>query len=227
MNMSDAQRVNGWLTAARALRDHPWRWPLGWGPETFRSVYRLNRTQHAADLIGYGRIADHAHNLPLELLVTLGVVGAAAVGYLGWRLWKEADEEGRACMLGLLAMSMVEPVFFPPAAMLFLLLGVGRRELLFAYWWEPFWARLGALALVALCLGVWAFDNVPGRSLALHPRESEANQLAIMAALQQGKNDLAVVYARRAAAADPMHRDVVKQAAALEAAVGARRALAR
>ncbi len=212
LSMSDVQRLDGWETALRALRAHPGRTlTFGWGPETFQSVYRLHRTQASADVIGYDRVADHVHNLPLELLVTLGVVGAASFVYLAWSLWKEADAEGRAALLGLGAMAMVEPIFFPPAALLFLLLGARRQDMT---------ARrapgLGAAILAIAFALVWWFDF---HSLTLHPHESEANQLMVMDCLRKGRPDLAVVYARRAAAADPMHRPLVAQAARLEAAV--------
>lgn len=220
MNMSDFQRVNGWVTGARALREHPWRWLFGWGPETFRSIYRLHRTQHASDVIGPQRIADHAHNLPLELLLTLGAVGTAAFIYLVWTLWRDASDEGRACMLGLGVMSMVEPLFFPPAAMLCLLLGAGCRE----YRWlvndEGAWARVAAGVLAVFAIGMWVDDVTGrGRSLTLHPHESEANQLAVADALGKRRPELAVIYARRAAAADPTYRELVAQTAALEATV--------
>ena len=224
MNMSDTQRVNGWLTAVEALHGHPWRWPFGWGPETFRAVYRLHRTQHAADLIGAHHVADHAHNLPLELLVSLGAVGAAACAYLAWEVWREADDEGRACMVAALTLSMVEPLFFPPAAMLFLLVGSSQRRAVLKFWTAPTWARVAALALTALSIGVWVDDLDPRRRLWLHPRESEANQQAIVEAIQRGDGELAVVYATRAAKADPMWRELQAQAEQLEAAVRARRA---
>lgn len=215
MKLSDVQRLDGWATAARALHDHPGRWLFGWGPETFKSVYRLHRTQAAADLIGFDKVADHAHNLPLELLVTLGAVGTAAFVYLAWDLWREADLEARAAMLGIGLMSMVEPVFFLPAAALFLLLGVRRRARA---------SRAPRVAVVVLALvaaGVWGLDEI-AHPLFLHPHESEANQLAVMAALQRGDAKLAVIYARRAVAADPMHRALVKQAEQLEIAVDRR-----
>ncbi len=214
MNMSDVQRLDGWVTAARALRAHPGRWAFGWGPETFKSVYRLHRTQAAADLIGYERVADHVHNLPLELLVTLGAVGTAAFVYLGWDLWRGADIAARAALLGLGVMSMVEPVFFPPAAALFLLLGVRRK----AHGRAP---RIVVVLFSVVAAGVWMLD-VTTHPLFLHPRESEANQTALMGALKRGRPELAVIYAQRAVASDPLNRDLVKQAEQLEAAVGRR-----
>ncbi len=226
MNMSDTQRLDAWATAIRALRAHPWRAALfGWGPETFRSAYRLYRTQGSADLIGAMRVADHAHSLPLELLVTLGAVGTAAFAYFAWRLWQEADREGRAALLGLAVMSMVEPVFFPPAAMLALLLGA-RRYGMFGHWTWPRAATLSvAAALALLSAGVWVddFSGFTGRSLVLHPHESEANQLALAGALQRGQLDQAVFYGQQAAKADPRYRELVAQAAQFEAAVRARR----
>ena len=123
MTLADSQRLVGWKTALRALWAHPDRWVLGWGPETFPIAYRLHRTAHDVDLLGVAAIADHAHSLPLELLLTLGAAGTVAFVYLFWHLWENACDDGRAAMLGLLLMSAVEPVFFPAAALLALALG--------------------------------------------------------------------------------------------------------
>lgn len=123
LRLTDLQRLSGWRTAVVALRAHPWRWPFGWGPETFPLVYRLHRDAAATSLIGPTHIADHAHNLPLELLVTLGGAGTAAVAWLLWSLWRDADDVGQAALLGLLLMSLVEPVPVQGWALLFLLLG--------------------------------------------------------------------------------------------------------
>ena len=121
---SDSQRIEGWRVALVALRAHPWRTlTLGWGPETFPLAYRLYRSQAAVEFLGAGRIADHAHNLPLELLVTIGAVGTAAVVYLLWTLWEHADTPARAAMVGLLLVSMVEPIAWPAWGLLFLILG--------------------------------------------------------------------------------------------------------
>lgn len=218
--MRDVQRLEGWKTAWAALQAHPWRWPLGWGPETFRSIYRLERTRYTTDLIGAQHVADHAHNLPLELLLTLGVVGTAAFAYFAWRLWEEAEDEGRAALLGVLVISMVEPVFFPPAAMLALILGAERRTLTLRFWDYPFWARVAAGVLTVLAIGIWIDDATSARrSLTLHPHESEANQIAIAESLAQGRYQWAVIYAQRAANADPMYKELVEQADALEATV--------
>ena len=214
LSMSDVQRIDGWKTALRALRAHPGRaLTFGWGPETFQPVYRLYRTQASADLIGYDKVADHAHNLPLELLVTLGAIGTAAFVYFAWRLWMEADTEGRAALLGMAVMALVEPVFFPAAALLFLLLGARREDLHAAP--AP---RLAAGALVVVAAIVWGMDR-SARSLFLHPHQSEANQFAVMAAIQRGDGEAALVYAKRAAAADPRHTPMIAQVAELEAAV--------
>lgn len=222
MNMSDVQRIDGWKTAIRALRARPLRaLTFGWGPETFQAVYRLHRTRASADLIGFDRVADHAHNLPLELLVTAGVVGTTAFVYLIRSLWRDADREARAAMLGLGIMSMVEPVFFPPAAMLFLLLGVRRKDALLQSRPAP---RTWATIFAIVAAGMLALDLVGyvARPLLLHPHESEANQLAVMAALQRNDLAQAVVYAERATAADPMHRVLAEQTSQLEAAVKGR-----
>lgn len=217
--MRDIQRLEGWKTALRALWVHPWRWSFGWGPETFRAVYRLERTRYTTDLIGPSRVADHAHNLPLELLVTVGAVGTAAFAYFVWRLWEEASDEGRAALLGVLVLSMVEPVFFPPAAMLALILGSDRSRLLWRYGWSE-GARVAAGVLTALAIGIWVDDATSQRrSLFLHPHESEANQQAIAESLAQGRYQWAVIYAQRAANADPMYKEIVEQADALEATV--------
>lgn len=223
LGMSDVQRLDGWKTALRALHHQPLhRWLFGWGPETYRSVYRLYRTQEAADLIGHNRVADHVHNLPLELLLTVGLVGTAAFAYFAWCLWRDADEEGRAAMLGLAVMSLVEPIFFPPAAMLALILGSQRRQSCLA---RPFWMQAGAVFCAAVAIGMWLDDVFPTpRSLILHPHESEANQLAIVDALQAGRNDLAVFYAQRAVKADPAFTELAAEEARFEAAVRARRA---
>lgn len=157
-NHSDAQRIAGWLTGLRALKNHPARWLFGWGPETFPIAYRLHRTPHAYQV--FGGSADHAHNIFLELLVTLGLAGTAAVAYLLYKLWRSCDDVGKATMLGVLVIALVEPI--PWQAWGLMCMIVGSRQVR-AYTDHEGPSRLAAItatstvaALIAAFL--WASD---------------------------------------------------------------------
>lgn len=218
ISASDAQRLVGWSTAVKVLREQPaWRWALGWGPETFRAVYRLYRTQGAAAFVGYDRVADHAHDLPLELLVTLGALGTAAFVYLARSLWRDGDHEARAALLGLGVMSLVEPLFAPPALLLFALLGSRREDLVAG---RDVRRPVGVALALAAAL-VWSADQ-RGRSIWLHPRESEACQYELAGALGRGNYAAAGRWLDCVKRADPAHRPMQEQASALSARLGAR-----
>src|SRR6185436_19287259 len=62
-----------WSTALRITRDHPW---LGIGPDNFRHVYGRSLGLAAWD----SRV--HANNSYIEVLVSMGVIGAALLAWL-------------------------------------------------------------------------------------------------------------------------------------------------
>ncbi|MEE8442584.1 MAG: O-antigen ligase family protein [Dehalococcoidia bacterium] len=83
------------LSAARAgLEAFGHRPVLGWGPENF--VVAFDRYAVAEDFTAGTRLADQAHNKPIEELVTKGLMGFTAyallLGWMGWILVRTVRE---------------------------------------------------------------------------------------------------------------------------------------
>lgn len=80
----DLDRMEVWLAAWKAFTMRP---VFGWGVDGFGDAFMLLR-----DPVSWGwksfRGMESAHMLILDVLVSTGLVGAAAWGFLGWKAWK-------------------------------------------------------------------------------------------------------------------------------------------
>ena len=70
---SAATRFQIWDAAWRATLQRPL---LGWGPDTFRMVFRLFQPPAYNRDAGYRSVADNAHNYLLQLTAGIGIMGA-------------------------------------------------------------------------------------------------------------------------------------------------------
>ncbi|HUR33741.1 MAG TPA: O-antigen ligase family protein [Vicinamibacterales bacterium] len=80
-----------WSAALRMLIDHPW---LGVGPDNYRLLYGRYSTLKVAD----PRV--HSNNMYIELIAGTGLVGAAALVWLGARLGAAAMAAARSDGIG-------------------------------------------------------------------------------------------------------------------------------
>ena len=71
---SAVTRFQIWHAAWRATLDRPL---LGWGPDTFRMVFRWFQPTYYNRDAGYRSVADNVHNHPLQMAAGIGLIGAA------------------------------------------------------------------------------------------------------------------------------------------------------
>ena len=123
---TDAERFTVWrVLLTRAAMDRP---VLGWGPASTQSAYLANAT--VDEVHRTTRQWADAHDLPLETLVTTGVLGLlallAVLGLAGIRALRGPPERawalGAAAVLG--AFSLIEPVNLVLTPLLFFFLGM-------------------------------------------------------------------------------------------------------
>jgi len=76
---SAATRFQIWESALRAIKERPL---LGWGPDTFRMVFRGFQHEGYNQDAGYRSVADNAHNYPLQVAAGIGVIGAVLLHIL-------------------------------------------------------------------------------------------------------------------------------------------------
>ena len=130
-----AGRVHGWTLLAPEVLDSPW---IGRG---------LGSTQWSAAVAAGLYRANHPHNIYLEVLMDLGLLGLAAMAWAWWHLLRRlrhmAAEPAftpelrafflgaRWAALGALAMAATTAYYMPNAAQVFLWMGFGMA---FAYW---------------------------------------------------------------------------------------------
>ena len=130
-----AGRVHGWTLLAPEVLESPW---IGRG---------LGSTQWSAAVAAGLYRANHPHNIYLEVLMDLGLLGLAAMAWAWWHVLRRlrllAAEPGftpelrafflgaRWAALGALAMAATTAYYMPNAAQAFLWLGFGMA---FAYW---------------------------------------------------------------------------------------------
>lgn len=85
-------RFQIWDSAWRATLARP---IVGFGPDTFRLIFPQYKPAAYAKAAGYLSVADNAHNYPLQLAATVGLVGAALyLGCVGHALWRTRTSIG-------------------------------------------------------------------------------------------------------------------------------------
>ncbi|MDR1775530.1 MAG: O-antigen ligase family protein [Actinomycetes bacterium] len=79
---SAVTRFEIWDAAGKAIRERP---VFGFGPDTFRLVFRRFAPQAYAQDAGYRSVADNVHNFPLQLAAGIGIPGALLFyGSIAW-----------------------------------------------------------------------------------------------------------------------------------------------
>ncbi|HEX9722018.1 MAG TPA: O-antigen ligase family protein, partial [Candidatus Paceibacterota bacterium] len=82
-------RLVGWTVAFDAFKERPL---FGWGPESFVILFDKFFKPEYVIAIGENTFFDRAHNQPLHLLATVGLVGGGAYLFIffafGWLAWK-------------------------------------------------------------------------------------------------------------------------------------------
>ncbi len=124
-----------WSNTLALIQQNPW-FGVGWGEFNFAWTLTPFPDRPTA-------FFDHTHNLPLQLLVELGIpLGMVVLGLLAWCLWKAF----RACHLALEAQrSMVRAAFV-------MVLMMGVHSLLEYPLWYAYFLLPTAFAL-GICLG--------------------------------------------------------------------------
>lgn len=102
-NFSDGSastRFMIWGAAMKAIAQRP---IFGFGPDTFRLIFRRFQPDGYAALAGYRSVADNVHDYPLQLAAGVGIPGALMFyGAIAWSAvigaatcWRRPDEGGR------------------------------------------------------------------------------------------------------------------------------------
>lgn len=123
---SAAARSVIWQATLRLIPD---RWLLGYGPEMFAVVFMAHYPPALAQYQGTGVVVDDAHNLLLNELMTVGVVGLLALlgvvfGFYAvtWRAWRRAAERSwqitLAALLAAMTAWLVQAQFNPQVIVL-------------------------------------------------------------------------------------------------------------
>lgn len=174
---TDQQRLQVYKTAILAMKAHPWRLILGWGPETFSIAFRQYRPHVLVDMMGMTHVQDQAHNLILHLLLTTGVVGTAAFAWFFWKLARAVDTIGVSILVGILAQSMFEPIHFSAIALLALVLG--SRVVAIPDLTRSKLRRYAALASFALVGLIYASDLTWGLSVHASYHHDDENTMRL------------------------------------------------
>lgn len=145
-------RLQYWGAGVRAAIDRP---VAGYGPGRWRAATSPYRTLEVVRAGGPDRLYADAHNLPVEYLVTTGLVGLALL--LAWLalvvrdVWRPARPDAAVAAGTLLAVHMVEPqhVVLTPIMLLLAAVAGSRRDPGPSRWGVVATVLLGVLALVA------------------------------------------------------------------------------
>lgn len=145
-------RLQYWGAGVRAAIDRP---VAGYGPGRWRAATAPHRTLEVVRAGDPDRLYADAHNLPVEYLVTTGLVGLALL--LAWLalvardVWRPARPDAAVAAGTLLAVHMVEPqhVVLTPIMLLLAAVAGSRRHLGRSRWGVVATVLLGVLALVA------------------------------------------------------------------------------
>jgi hypothetical protein len=125
----EQQRLAVYTANLRAFSRRP---VLGWGPGNAWSAYLSSAS--ASEVGTAGRGWGDAHDLPLQSLVTTGVIGTAALLFVLWRVAPGLARRRRpewwvpASASTLAVFHLYEPLNLVLTPLLFLLLGVAARE---------------------------------------------------------------------------------------------------
>jgi hypothetical protein len=212
----ERQRVAVWSANARAATRSPM---LGWGPGLGWSAYVSSASESELETAGRGWMDAHA--LPLQVVVTSGVLGVLALGFLAWKLAPgllrpaPGSPWATASALTLAAFVLYEPLNLVVTPLLFLLAGCANSPLADVRQVAPAGVRvvvaaaltaavvLAGAVLTASALEQWGRTHhaewAVRSSLALQPwRLSAAERLAIELALDGRAGDAdAAAEARR------------------------------
>ncbi len=154
---SDAGRIGVWKNALAVFQSAP---VLGVGPDRYQTAMRRHRDPALISLLGSRGTQVSAHNDWLQVLATLGIVGAAAWAWLHWGFWlllrsawKEKTRRPLASvcagvLAGLIVQAKINPiplVCFLQAAVLLGLL-VSRPSVNHVWRKQSFGFLFGALA---------------------------------------------------------------------------------
>lgn len=108
---SPAARLTVWRATLPLIAARPW---LGYGPETLRTVFAPVFPPQLVYYQGRHVTVDRAHNLWLDLGMSVGLTGilafAALLGVLGWRAWRglrAVDDRGTRLTWTALAAAIV------------------------------------------------------------------------------------------------------------------------
>jgi O-antigen ligase len=115
-----ASRLENWYSARHAVADHPL---LGSGPGTYLAATEKYRTPKLGRLDGGDSVYADAHNLAVEYVVTMGVVGLVALIAFALLAGRRAGGAMLAVALALLVAHAVQPQNVGLTPLLFLVLG--------------------------------------------------------------------------------------------------------
>ena len=178
-------RSDEWQVGLRALWDAPGRGTLGWGPESYRTVF--GRFVDDGYVIDHGRdvITDRAHGGPLDIALSSGLVGLVGwgllVGGVGVAVWRGERTLTTVVVATGAVGYLVQQLFLFPVAeldpVLFGLLGLLAAATSPAGSPPPRRAPFGAVAALALSViaGLGGIADVAAdRAVAASPVDAES-----------------------------------------------------
>lgn len=205
----------------------PVRALIGYGPEQQAEILERHRRpeQNRWEAGGHERVADRAHSLPLDLWLSFGLAGLAALFWMGRRIRSATEAASAAAALTLIAAGL--PGFFGPAEWMLLAYWLARCRPSSEVRGTPPATGLGAGGawLVALLLAALVWRGTPTeidrrerqrleaeyrRLVAdpspLAPRRLLAAQACARADRRTGDGEAALLCAQLALAADEAAR---------------------
>ncbi|MHB1519266.1 MAG: O-antigen ligase family protein [Acidimicrobiales bacterium] len=112
-------RFGAWSAGLRALASHPL---FGYGPDRFGPATLTHYSLAGASQLAGVPFYD-AHNIVVELAVTTGVLGVATMAAWAWFAFRDRGGPLVTFALGLLAYTLVEPLFVGLVPLAFLAVG--------------------------------------------------------------------------------------------------------
>lgn len=151
---------------------------LGWGPENFESAFYFNYAPETLRFSQYETRQDRPHNIILDLLSNLGIIGFlsfAAIYLLGWKrlISKEFTEHGERLFLMLATVALLVATLFifdTPASYVFqyVLLGLIMATTIKEKETGPDkWSKWGwVIAIGVAALMLWSLIGVIGPTVS-------------------------------------------------------------